>query len=1158
MIKRIAYAAGVSLLLPTAIILLILVASGGLTWFQPQGDTQAAGQKQEKEQPASPLGVWSDIANFPTVTLGFSNDPQPTGPLRLKRAGAAAYHPNGKIYILGGRHRVDGDDIGSRWIWEYTPGNPGTIAQKAAMLDQNNFGSRFVANMAVVTLTDTNGVRIYAVGGNSVDSVAVNTVRVYDPNSDTLTTSDPWPASPARLPGGWAVHNNKLYIFGGYSAAGGDQLFADTWRFDPMAPSGSRWTQIASATLGTARTAIAGAALNGYIYAIGGNVVSGSPASTVTPVAVVERMNPSDANPTWQAVASLPYPRGDMGAWAYDTGSGYEIAGRILVSGGGYPLPDAHVYVYDPGANTWVYSNDMMRPRRNFAYTQLNGYLYAFGGYNVAVNGFWGLFDGDNDSMRYDATGAAPPPIITPSSTPSPTPTSPLANTPYSYTISTGATVVPGTTLVPGSTCVQCLNIITLPFPFTYYGTTFTQAMAGTSGNLQFMSNANWWVNNCLPDPAFSYAMMPFWDNLNQSGAGSGIYTSITGSAPNRIFNVEWRAGSGTNFEIRLYETTNQFEYIYGTLSGGSQVATIGSQRGGNNYTQVSCNAPTIVAGNKITWSQGPPSTPTPTVTGTPPTNTPTLTRTNTPIATPTTCVAGAYTIAMATATIVPGTTDIGNHCDDCVTDVTLPFPIILYGQIYTTVGLDSNGKAHFPTGGSVFTNSCLPQTGATYTIYPYWEDLRTDAAGSGIFTSVTGVEPNRIFNIEWRTTYFSGGGTANFELRLYEAPGGRFDIVYGTLALGNTSATGGVQLNGTNFTQDFCNGSGSQPTGSRVYTLQSGGCGTPSTTTPTTVATNTATRTPTTAPSSTRTPTRTSTTVPSATSTAPPPPSNTPVPPTATATSPAATATSPAATATNTQPVPSVTVPPATETGTAVPTDTPGPSPTSCTIEFTDVPVTNTFYPFVRCLACQGIVEGYPCGGDFEPCDPDNNPYFRPNNYVTRGQIAKIVSESAGFNEPVPSTQQSFEDVPSASPFWEYVERLYSRNVVGGYQCGIDPAEPCVPPENRPYFRPDHGATRGQLTKIVSEAAGLTDVIPAAQYSYADVMPNSTFWVYVERLMLNRPGVMSGYVCGSVPSEPCDAENRPYFRPDNTLTRGQTSKIVANTFFPGCNPPRP
>jgi hypothetical protein len=229
--------------------------------------------------------------------------------------------------------------------------------------------------------------------------------------------------------------------------------------------------------------------------------------------------------------------------------------------------------------------------------------------------------------------------------------------------------------------------------------------------------------------------------------------------------------------------------------------------------------------------------------------------------------------------------------------------------------------------------------------------------------------------------------------------------------------------------------------------------------------------------------------------------------------------------------------------------------TPTACTLQFTDVPPTNTFYPFVRCLACQGIISGYPCGGVGEPCNADNDPYFRPNNPVTRGQLAKIVSESAGFDDEIPPSQWTFTDVPYGSTFWVWVERLANREVMAGYVCG-GPNEPCDD-QNRPYFRPNNGATRGQLTKIVSNAAGFNDTIPPTQYTFTDVQPNHTFWVFVERLLLNRPDVMSGYVCGTVPSEPCDAQNRPYFRPNNPLTRGQTSKIVANTFFPNCNPPQ-
>jgi plastocyanin len=297
----------------------------------------------------------------------------------------------------------------------------------------------------------------------------------------------------------------------------------------------------------------------------------------------------------------------------------------------------------------------------------------------------------------------------------------------------------------------------------------------------------------------------------------------------------------------------------------------------------------------------------------------------------------------------------------------------------------------------------------------------------------------------------------------------------------------------------------------------------------------------------------------------------NTPVLPTATATDTAQpatpSATTPPATASATEPVstPSATAtgthvmpsPTATEPGgaTGTPTTPPTPTATNTAVNFQDVPPSNTFYPYVSCLARIGIVQGYPCGGEGEPCGTTGDPYFRPNAYVTRGQIAKIVAESAFFDQQIPPDRQTFEDVPYGSTFWVYIERLAETNLIGGYQCGINPAEPCVPPGDRPYFRPNAGATRGQLTKILSNAAGFDDQIPAAQQTFTDVAPGSTFWLYVERLLANRPGVMEGYPCGG-PGEPCDSENRPYFRPNNPLTRGQTSKIVANTFFPDCNMP--
>ncbi len=223
-------------------------------------------------------------------------------------------------------------------------------------------------------------------------------------------------------------------------------------------------------------------------------------------------------------------------------------------------------------------------------------------------------------------------------------------------------------------------------------------------------------------------------------------------------------------------------------------------------------------------------------------------------------------------------------------------------------------------------------------------------------------------------------------------------------------------------------------------------------------------------------------------------------------------------------------------------------PCVTPCTLAFVDVPPGSTFYDFVRCLACRGIVGGYPCGTPGEPCP---GTYYRPGNNVTRGQTAKIVSTSAAFADPIPSSQQTFEDVTPGSTFALWVERLAGRGILGGYPCG-GAGEPCVAPANRPYFRPNNNVTRGQLAKITGGAAGYTET-PTGQ-TFADVPPGSTFYLYIERLAARA--IMSGYPCGG-PTEPCVAPaNRPYFRPGNPATRGQAAKILANTFLPNCQTP--
>jgi hypothetical protein len=183
----------------------------------------------------------------------------------------------------------------------------------------------------------------------------------------------------------------------------------------------------------------------------------------------------------------------------------------------------------------------------------------------------------------------------------------------------------------------------------------------------------------------------------------------------------------------------------------------------------------------------------------------------------------GNYVITQTSGgAIVPGTTDLGNHCDDCSgapnstqgtvgPAVPLPFPFTFYGTAYSSVIPCSNGHLEFASpAATAFGNACLPTTTFTPpTMMPFWDDLRTDLAGSGIFSSITGVAPNRIFNMEWRATFYTGGESVDFEVRLYEGST-RFDFVYGSMsAAGGSGATMGCQQAGpagSRNTQFACN----------------------------------------------------------------------------------------------------------------------------------------------------------------------------------------------------------------------------------------------------------------------------------------------------------------------------------------------------------------
>lgn len=234
------------------------------------------------------------------------------------------------------------------------------------------------------------------------------------------------------------------------------------------------------------------------------------------------------------------------------------------------------------------------------------------------------------------ATPTPSEPGGSPTSTPTPTPT-PLQTCCEYITNTAAGAIVPGI-IDTGNHCDNCLTSVTFPFQVTFYNQVVSQAYVSSNGNLQFTNNAPYLGTSCpLPDRCLNAAIVAYQTDLRTDGPGNGIFTLVTGTAPNRIFNIEWRTAYsdrvGTaNFEMRFYENQTSFDVIYGATSDDGALEESGVQLSGMggscDATTFSCHAPALTNGLKVTYDLWPCGAPTPTPTASP---TPTSTATPTP-----------------------------------------------------------------------------------------------------------------------------------------------------------------------------------------------------------------------------------------------------------------------------------------------------------------------------------------------------------------------------------------------------------------------------------------------------------------------------------------------------------------------------------------------
>lgn len=166
----------------------------------------------------------------------------------------------------------------------------------------------------------------------------------------------------------------------------------------------------------------------------------------------------------------------------------------------------------------------------------------------------------------------------------------------------------------------------------------------------------------------------------------------------------------------------------------------------------------------------------------------------------------------------------------------------------------------------------------------------------------------------------------------------------------------------------------------------------------------------------------------------------------------------------------------------------------------FSDVPANSELQNALTDLQKNNVISGY------------DNGTFRPNNHVTRGQLAKMIAVSLKLQ---PSSDMiTFSDLPNNHANYPYVQALVAKKIVNGYPDGT--------------FKPNQVVTRSQAAKMIAAAFN----IPAynAALPFKDVTTTSDRYKDIQALYFN--GITGGTTSTT-------------FSPSHNVTRGQAALFI-------------
>jgi len=318
-----------------------------------------------KTGPAAPITVAGPLTARilePTQPGVWHTGPFPPGNFQYARhdaafvAGPAGEAWANKVYFLGGRTSPPTE---SPNIWMF---DPLTLTYTDTGADVIEDVSNYNANLILDDGTGR-GPAIYVIGGTDKDHGGVNigTVQRYYPQinlAEALPAADNWNGMVAGYRVacvGSAVVDDVIYVYGGWQSNVAPYFSTETWRFDPNLPSGSRWENLTTAPLHTARSYIQSAVQGGKIYAIGG--VGSYVGGELDPTAAVEVLDTANLAAGWTVLAPMPTAGGEGRGYGFESDTLSVHApwqGKLyVVASNDWAAVSSEVLEYDIATNTW-------------------------------------------------------------------------------------------------------------------------------------------------------------------------------------------------------------------------------------------------------------------------------------------------------------------------------------------------------------------------------------------------------------------------------------------------------------------------------------------------------------------------------------------------------------------------------------------------------------------------------------------------------------------------------------------------------------------------------------------------------------------------------------------------------------------------------------